>query len=378
VVSNDLFYSVNVDASGAPYDLSDDITSLVIDQQEGSPDHLTVNVSDPFKVLSHALQEGMDIEVDLGTDDDHSVVFRGRIYRSDGTFPKDDVPTLQLEAYDKSMKMGLRKRNRCFTDMALSDIVNNVASAYFRNINVDVQGDPSFSGNGLRQDEQTDLAFLLELARTYGCIAYVSIGEQDDTFNFVSQHSAMTADPAVTLYYGRTNVPYRLVSFHSTADVSDMHLPRVLSGIDPDTGEASNVATTEAQSAGTDNDSYFDDNLTAMRTAQPVKAAQLELLLASAPGVRAALQQELGQSVRQAIPTFATQSDISALAQNQFSTSLRGMRASGSAVGLKELVACTNVDIEDVGGRFSGTWYLSQVRHTLNREGFNTEFECWR
>jgi len=45
---------------------------------------------------------------------------------------------------------------------------------------------------------------------------------------------------------------------------------------------------------------------------------------------------------------------------------------------VKGLVDCTSVGIQDVGGRFSRNWFLTQVQHTLNSEGFNTSFECRR
>src|SRR5438309_2040057 len=130
-MAGDLYWRMSVNSSGVQYDASDDISSLTIEQQEGTPDRLTATLADPFKVLGHAIQEGMDVEVELGAADDHAVVFRGRIYKVDGSFPTEQTPTLQLNAYDPSMRMGLRKRNRVFTDMALSDIVKQVASVQF-------------------------------------------------------------------------------------------------------------------------------------------------------------------------------------------------------------------------------------------------------
>jgi phage protein D len=377
-VPGDLYYRVGVTASGAAYDLSDDLSSVTVEQHEGEPDALTVNVSDPFKVLSHALQEGMDVEVELGTDDDHAVVFRGRIYKVDGSFPTTQTPTLKLLAYDPSMRMGLKKRNRTWSDMALSDIVTTVASAYFTSTDVDLMGDPSFPGNGLRQQEETDLAFLRRLASTYGCILYVTAGDQDDTFHFIAQYAAMTMASTVTVYYGRSDVDDRLLSFQSSADAAQIELPRALAGIDYATGQPTEVATTEVQDAGTTDDPFFDENLSAFAAAYPDKAAALSGLLSGAAASQAALRAELGTSVRAATPTFTTEEQQSAQAQNQFSTSLRGMRANGSTVGIRRMTAQTNLDIGDVGGRFSGTWFLSRVRHVLDGQGYRTEFECRR
>ena len=65
-------------------------------------------------------------------------------------------------------------------------------------------------------------------------------------------------------------------------------------------------------------------------------------------------------------------------AENQFSTSIQGMRGSGATLGNQRLRAQSNARIEDVGGRFSGTWYLSQVRHTIDQQGYQTQIQCQR
>lgn len=373
-MAGDLFYRIGVTASGATFDLSDDLSSLTIEQREGQADLLTIDMSDPFKVMSHALQEGMDVEVELGTDDDHAVVFRGRIYKVDGTFPEDGTPVLRLQAYDARMRMGLRERNRVWADMALSDIVTAIASDYFTDVDVNLMGDPSFPGNGIRQQEETDLAFLIRLARTYGCVMYVTAGDRDDTFHFVAQYVVMKAEPAVRLHHER-DAEHRLLGFQASVDASLIELPRVRSGIDYDPGRETEMTTTDVLDVGTTADPFFDENLTAYRASQPLKAAQLEVLLAAAGATQKRIREELGGSVREAAPAFITEEQQNDIAQNQFSTSLRGMRASGTTLGIRSLVAQTSVHIADVGGRFSGTWFLSQVRHLLDDQGYRSEFE---
>ena len=191
MASQDLFYKMSIDAGGAHYDLSADITSFTIEEDSTRPDQLTINLSDPYKVFSHAFQEGMDLEVDLGTADDHSIIFRGRIYKVEGEFPKSGVPRLTLRAHDNSMKMGLRKRNRPWKDLTLQDIVEQITSSYgFASVDVQLQGNPNFLGNGIRQQEETDLAFLLRLAQEYGCEMYVSADNfrRHPAFYFSANH----------------------------------------------------------------------------------------------------------------------------------------------------------------------------------------------
>lgn len=378
-MASDLYYRVSVSAGAAAYDLSNDLTALAIEEESGKPDQLTVELSDPYKVLSHALQEGMTVEVDIGTSDDHSIIFRGRLYRVVSDLPAEGTPTIRLTAYDKSMAMGLRRRNRPFTELALSDLVNQVASTHFNgDAQVQLRGDPRFTGNGIRQQDETDLAFLLRLAKRYGAEMYVLSDDNTDTFYFQAQYHIMQAEPAVTLYHGRCGVPQRLVSFQAEADVSHIRLPRVFAGMDYASGETTEVATAEVEDVGESDDNFFDENLTAFSTREPDRAGQLQALLAEAPAVRETLRGELGSAERETTPGFTTQEDLSTRAENQFSTSLQGMRGSGTTVGNQRLRAQSNVRIEDVGGRFSGTWYLSQVRHTIDRQGYQTQFQCQR
>lgn len=375
----DLYYRVLVSAAGASYDLSEDLSSFSIEEEEGKADELTIRLSDPFKVFGHAFQEGMDVEVDVGTVDDHSIVFRGRIHNVDGDFPQDGVPALSLHAHDHAMRMGLRARNRVWKEMSLSDIVRSIGPEHgLDRTRIELRGDPTFTGNGIRQQDETDLAFLLRLADDYGCELYVAADDAGDTLNFIAQSAIMTGEPAVTLHYGRCGVPNRLLSFQPRSDVSDIQLPRVFSGVDYDTGEKVEVQVAEPEAVGTLDDAFFAENLAEFREREPSRAERLEAVISAAPAVREDLEAALGTVRRETTPAFASPEMLRERAKNQFSTSLYGMSASGATPGNQHMHAQMNVMIADVGGRFSGTWYLSRVRHLLDAQGYRTEFECRR
>jgi phage protein D len=374
----DLYWRLSVNSSGVVYDASDDLYTLRIESHERVPDSLSAEFADPYKVLSHAIQEGMDVEVELGTDDDHAVVFRGRIYKVDGDFPTELTPTLQITAYDPSMRMGLRKRNRVFSDMALSDIVNDIASNYFTTLDVSVEGDPNFPPPGVRQQEETDLAFLRRLAKTYGCLLYVTAEDSDDTFHFVSEFQVMNGTPVVTVYYGRSDVDNRLLKFKSNTDASRIELPRVLSGIDFDTGQPTEMTTTTPNDPDSVSDPNFSENLAALASDFPDKANDLSALISSASASQAKMLADFAPALRDATTTFITEEQQQAIAQNQFPTSLHGMSGEGETVGIRQLIAQSLISINDVGGRFSGDWFLSEVRHLLDGQGYRSEFACRR
>lgn len=378
---DDLFYRVGVTAPGATYDLSNDLGSLTVEQRSSQPAKVTIDMNDPFKVFGHAIQDGMDLEVELGTADDHGLVFQGRIYQVNGAFPDRGVPTLNIQAYDGTMAMGLRERNRVFRDTALSQIVSDVASAppyRFASVSVDVLGDPSFPGNGIRQREETDLAFLLRLACQYGCAMSAQPGDAGEELEFTAERVLMQGDPEVTLYYGRCDVDYRLNRFTPSSDVSLIQLPRVLAGIDYETGEPIEAQTADDDTEPDMEDPFADENMAAFGDRHADRSGPLEQLIGAAESARTALEQDLGGVVREVVRAFTTPSDLAERLRNQFSTQRYGMQATGSTPGNYRMRAQRTVGVLDVGGRFSGKWFLTQVTHTVNRSGFVTDFECRR
>lgn len=377
----ELFYNISVSVTGVSYDLSGDVASLTLSEESGKPDQLTLEVTDRHKTLSHALQVGMVVEVDIGTIDDHSLIFKGTIYKAEGDFPQDGIPSLRILAHDKSMAMGLRKYNRRWQDITLSQIVSDIGQEYFGLIGVavEVEGDPTFSGNGIRQIEETDLAFLLRLARTYACELYVEVDEFGlETLHFKSQKAIMTGEPLVTVYHGRSGVDNLLLNFNANSDVGSIQLPRQLIGMDYDNGEATEMISGEVEEVGETEDQFLDENLTAMSMEKPLQAASLAGLLTAASSAPDEVRDALGESRREAVATLTTAETLQEISKNQFSTLIHGMRGNGSIHGNQRLHAQASIDIADVGGQFSGIWYLSTVTHTLNGEGYKTEFECQR
>jgi Bacteriophage probable baseplate hub protein len=380
-VAGDLYYRIGVTAPGVTYDLSNDIGSVTVEQRSSQPAKVTIEMNDPFKVFGHAVQEGMQLEVELGTSKAHALVFLGRIYQVNGTFPQTGVPTLNIQAYDGTMAMGLKERNRVFRDMQLSAIVTQIAGASpyrFAKVTVDVLGDPNFPGNGIRQREETDLAFLLRLAAEYGCAMAAIPGDAGEELEFKSERHLVDGKPEVTLFYGRCDVENRLLSFTPSSDIGRIQLPRVLAGIEYETGNPITAAPADDDDVSDLEDPFVQENLAAFGARQPARAPKLELLAGAAENSRKLLEQDLGTVMREVVPTFTTPGDLAERLRNQFSTQRLGMQASGVAPGNYRLRAQRTVGVLDVGGHFSGKWFLSQVRHTVNRTGFRTEFECRR
>ena len=377
---DDLFYHVQIKAGDAIYDLSQDITSLTIEETSAEADMLTMQLSDPYKVFGHAFQEGMEVVIDLGTVSDHSILFRGRVYAVNSDFPLAGVPMLTLRAHDNRMRMGMKRRSRVWRNITLTELVEKIAKnkAYqFQSHAVEVIGNPRFDGNGIRQQNQTDLEFLLQLAKANACEMFVEAEDTGDKLVFKAEAKIMKPKPQMILYYGRCDVPNRLLTFQASGEVRHIQLPRVFSAINDRDGQSHPVNSPPIEEPEVP-DPFFDENLSALAEREADKAKKLKAIVTAVPEIRQKLRSELGGVKRVATPTFATPENLEFRAQNQFNTSLQGMRASGSTIGNHRLHAQSSIGIADVGGRFSNKWYLSQVRHILDRQGYRTEFQCQR
>lgn len=378
----DLYFKVAITAQGVPYDLSHDLTSITVEEDDSMADKLTIVVPDPFTVFSYALQEGMSVEVDLGHVDNHSIIFRGLITQVDADFPADGVPQVTLQAYDNIILMGLRKRNRPWTDIDVQGIVSQIAGApeyrfLAQNISLPAGGNPTYTGNGIRQQEKTDLAFLHDLASAQRCKVFVEAADLGETFNFQSEQKLMDAEPAASLYYARCGAENQLLSFSVNSDVNQRRKPKVYASVDPESGQETEAERKVEEARDLLGDP-FDENLAELTRSQPAKAAALASLINVAGSAYQSIFAATGDEEREITTGLSNAQTLREQTAPEASTVTEGITGQGVTEGNKDLRAKRNVQIEAVGGRFSGKWYLSQVRHVVNGSGYQTHFTCSR
>ncbi len=54
------------------------------------------------------------------------------------------------------------------------------------------------------------------------------------------------------------------------------------------------------------------------------------------------------------------------------------VKATGSVPGLPDIRAGTVLEIDGVGDRFSGRYFVVSTTHTIGDSGYTTQFECRR
>jgi uncharacterized protein len=380
VVTRDLYFRVILQAENTPYDLSKDLTSFTVEEDDRMADKLTVIVPDPLKVFSFAIREGMEVEVDLGYADDHSILFRGLVTQVDSSFPEDGIPSVTVVAYDNIIRMGLKRRHRPWTDIDLRSIISQIATEHqftSQQIELPDGGNPTYEGNGVRQREQTDLAFLHELANAQHCKVFVECEDKIDVFNFKAEKFLMDADPATALHYRCVGAYTNLLKFSVSSDINNRRRRRVYATVNPESGEPVD-AQREAEPARELESGAFDESLTEFRRRDPARADSLTQLIDAADAAYQSIVKARGEEEREITTGLHSSQQLRQRTAPQASTSNEGMTGSGVAEGDKDMRAKRNILIEDVGGRFSGKWYLSKIRHVVDGSGYRTHFICSR
>lgn len=378
------FYRIYVSPDGGLlYDLSSDLSEFVWEQRTNEPDVLTISVPDPFKVMGHALKEGMLIALELGTDQEHPLVFRGIIYTVESSFPGAGTPVVTLKAYDSLKELGMHAHSPpAWDDKPLSDVIKGIVQVpnyKFQQVTVALSADVKVMEV---QIDKTDLQQLHDICDEFGCVFFVEPQlSGKDNFIFTDYVTLMQhMPPGIVLSHGRTGMVTGLTEFHGTVDADHFQVPYQLAGTDRRTGKPLAVVVRRPAPMGVFDDPFRDENLAAIEDS--VKRGKIEALIGAVPAAAEKVKQlRLGGAEAEAVVgeyVMTTPEELTLNASNWLSVNANGMTGTGKTGGTPTLRTHMTVQLDDVGGRFSGTWFLTEVRHVVGRDGYHTEFSCKR
>lgn len=212
---SDLYYCLEVEGEN----LSDLIAGFRIEESDSQAGLATLTLRDSNLVLSNLLQEGLQVEIELGRREAHAPLFRGTIAGIRPSFPSRGEPQVEVEVMDSLIRLGLRPQTRLWQNKTISQIVRAIAEAHsFRPDEIELEEDKDITiqeERPLLQVEETDLAFLFRLARDYDCKLYIDHQISGDRLNFISTSSILQSDPIETPLVFNDN----LEEFSVTLDV---------------------------------------------------------------------------------------------------------------------------------------------------------------
>ena len=304
---------------------------------------------------------GNRVHVKLGYVDSLVSVLRGPITTLSPEFVGDGAPTLTVRALDRlTILKGSQPPETEVTYKNKKDWEIAQAIAQRHNLRFEHDADDGPVHDLVVQKNTDDLAFLMERAARIDCKAFMKTDPKsgEDVLYFGKPTDGRDGSPARTyvLAWGNlrnnTGVAPSLVEFKPTISATDQVQSVTVKGWDVKAKKAISVT---AQPAATPGVSGSGD-ATGPAAAEKVSSADArKQVVVNAPVATEEEARQLAEAL---------------LAERAYAF----LTATGKAIGLPDLRPGDNVEVHGVGKRFSGTYFVQKVTHTLNASGLLTEF----
>ena len=341
---------ISINGKPLPNEAAADVAAVTVVEDIDAAGMCTVTIAawdtvqmKPKWIDDALFEEGHPLEVEFGYGDSTDKLFSGEITGLEPDFPHGRPPTLTVRAYDRRHRLMRATRTRSFVQCKDSDIAAQLAGA------AGLRADAHDSGAVLPyvlQHNQTDLEFLCARARRIGFEVWVRGRE------LVFRPPAIGNAAILKLHRD-----VDLLSFRARLSTLAQVTGTEVRGWDP---TAKQVITGHGRPG---------DESRVMAGAQAAEAGPAH--------AGRAFDANLGVRV---LAPVQTQEEADGVARRGYAEmALRFVTADGTGIGQPKLRAGTVVDIEGVGSRFSGPYYVTATEHVFNkRVGYRTRFAARR
>ena len=281
---------------------------------------------------------GNDVTIKLGYGNRTKPIIVGEITGLEPEFTADQAPRLVVRGHDFSHRLMRGTKTRSFTKMRDSDIVAQVARAAKLTVQASRTPEPL---DYVLQRNQTDLAFIRDRAARIGYEALV-----DGTTLFFRP---LRPQGSAVLTLGRGDLLEFFPRLSTLGQVNEV----VVRSWDAEQKKPAVVGKAS------------DRDVTAMGSTRGTETAQ----------------QEFGKTTYAVIDQgAATPKEAQAIAQGQLNRmALDYITGEGACQGTPQLRAGQTIQINGLGKRFSGAYYVTATTHRYDPEdGYRTEFSVRR
>ncbi|MFL6332155.1 MAG: phage late control D family protein [Pyrinomonadaceae bacterium] len=285
------------------------------------------------------LAEGSEVEVKVGFVDDQKSMMKGEVTALEPEFAAGAAPTLKIHGYDLLHRFRRGRNTRSFVKMKDSQIAEKIATELGLRSQLD---DTQITHEYVLQNNLTDIDFLLVRARRIG----YEVTVKDKTLNFRKQSN--DKDKLVSLDFGLT-----LTSFYPRLNTLSQVSDVVVQGWNPKTKEA---ISGKAQ-PGDENSKMGGSKLGASISKETFFKATAFVVNR---------------------PVF-TEGEASQIAKGRFNEmAVDFITGEGTAIGNTDIRAGEVVELNGLGKRFSGLYYVTSSTHEVGPKGYRTRFTVGR
>lgn len=292
---------------------------------------------------------GKRVELSMGYRGAMRTMLKGEITSLRPSFPAGGGSTLTVSGLNILHSFRTEQASRTYVGMTDSQIAEQIG----QRLKVDVEpvrsaNEPTF--DYLIQDNQYDIIFLMERARQVGYDIFVeerTVGGAVRTV-LVYRPSTTVHQPTYRLSYGRSLIEFQ-----------------------PELTTANQVSSVTVR--GWDNVKKEPITYTATR----------DQLATHGVGDRGG-QDAINKAIEKKAEIIATKpveshAEAQMLATQILEIIAKGMvKGTGSVAGLPDIRAGTVLEIDGLGDRFSGRYFVVSTTHTIGDSGYTTQFECRR
>jgi phage protein D len=288
---------------------------------------------------------GQKIDLRMGYQGALRPMLKGEITSLRPSFPSGGGSTLAVSGLNVLHKFRTQQESRTYVEKTDSQIADEISDRLKVRIDTAKRPDePRF--RYLIQDNQYDIIFLMERARRIG---YDIVVKEEDGETFLAyQPSTTVHHPTYRLTYGKSLIEFQ-----------------------PELTTANQVSKVTVR--GWDNIQKKKIEYTATR--QEIKTKGV-----GARGGQDAIEKSVDSKV-EIIATKPVESDTEArkLAIEILEGIAKEMvKGNGSVPGLPDVRAGTVLEIDGLGDRFSGRYFVVSTTHAIGDSGYTTQFECRR
>ncbi len=366
-------FVIEIEGKRLSKDITHEITSFVFEDNEEELDVMELSITDRYLqfVDDPLFQEGNEIVARFGYVDNLSPKKVAVIKEIDYDFPDGGDPTIQLKAYDKGHKLTGRQIQRVWQKPAPGILYSEIAEQIAREHGLTPVVTKTM-GRHLRvaQGNKSDAQFLKELAAksrdrdgkgVTGYVFYV----QDDELHFHPRK--LYERPALILEYftDREGVLRSFKPSTQSQSVKGAGTEAKATGVDPRRKshvehKANNATTPDRTSLG--KKTYLVDGNTGEGKFRKQESGKIAPSFERSEGFHEEPRQEPAQDK----------------AESHFKNAeMKQVEATATTIGIPALVAKQNIEVRGVGGKFSGTYYCTSVRHIFG-DGYSCELKLKR